>query len=183
MSAREAGAGLVRRPARAVPAGLVGVILLVLGGLGLWLLGTYLVEGRWPVAVANSVDALAWTTLESIAAQAAAGAMVVLGLALVVFAAWPGRPSRLLVMDDEIPGDTALSRRDLSRYLRSAAENVDGVHSVRVEPKRRRIDVEVITVVDDPAPVVDAATAALDRAVHELRPSGPTATRVRARRR
>lgn len=183
MSARQAGGGLVRRPARAVPTGLVGVILLVFGGLGLWLLGTYLIEGRWPVAAANSVDALAWTTLESIAAQAAAGAMVVLGLVLVVFAAWPGRPSRLLIMDDEIPGETALSRRDLARHLQSAAENVDGVHSVRVAPKRRRIDVDVITVVDDPAPVVDAASAAVDRAMHELRPSAPTATRVRARRR
>ena len=104
MSARQAGAGLVRRPARAVPTGLVGVILLVFGGLGLWLLGTYLIEGRWPVAAANSVDALAWTTLESIAAQAAAGAMVVLGLVLVVIAAGPDVP-RLLIMDDEIPGE------------------------------------------------------------------------------
>lgn len=183
MSAHQVGVGLVRRSARTIPTGFVGVVLLVLGGLGLWLLGTYVVEGRWPVAAANSVDALAWTTLESIAAQAAAGALVVLGLALLVLAAWPGRPSRLLVLEDEVPGDTALSRRDLARHLRSAAENVDGVHSARVEPRRRRIEVEVTTVVDDPAPVVAAATTAVDRAVDELRPSAPTTARVRARRR
>lgn len=183
MSARQAGVGLVRRPSRSVPTGLVGVVLLVFGGLGLWLLGTYVVEGRWPVAAANSVDALAWTTLESVAAQAAAGTLAVLGLVLVVFAAWPGRPSRLLVLGDDIPGGTALSRRDLARHLQSAAENVDGVHSVRVSPERRRFDVAVVTVVDDPAPVVAAARSAVEQALGELRPSPPAATRVRARRR
>ena len=104
MSARQAGIGLVRRPARAIPTGIAGVILLVFGGLGLWLLGTYVVEGQWPVAAANQVDALAWTTLESIAAQAAAGTLAVLGLALVLLAAWPGRVSRLLVLGDDLPG-------------------------------------------------------------------------------
>lgn len=166
-----------------MPIALVGVALIVFGALGLWLLGTYVVEGRWPVAAADSVDALAWTTLESVAAQAVAGTLAVLGLVLVVLAAWPGRPARLSILADEIPGETALSRRDLARRLRSAAENVDGVHSARVRPGRQRIEVEVVTVVEDPAPVVHAANAAVDRAVAELRPSGPTATRVRARRR
>lgn len=183
MSARQAGVGLVRRPARAIPTGIAGVILLVFGGLGLWLLGTYVVDGQWPVAAANQIDALAWTTLESIAAQAAAGALAVLGLALVLLAAWPGRVSRLLVLGDDLPGDTALSRRDLARHLQSAAENVDGVHSARITPRRRRIDVDVVTVVDDPAPVVSAATTAVDRTLGELRPGEPTATRVRPRRR
>lgn len=183
MSARQAGVGLVRRPARALPIALVGVVLIVAGGLGLWLLGSYVVEGRWPAAAAGSVDTVAWTTLESVAAQAVAGALAVLGLAMVLLAAWPGRPARLSILADEIPGETALSRKDLARRLRSAAENVDGVHSARVRPRRRRIDVEVVTVVENPAPVVAAASSAVDRAVDELRTAGPTAIRVRARRR
>lgn len=182
MSARHDRPGLVRRPSRAVPVALVGLGLMVLGSLGLWLLGTYVAEGRWPVAAANSVDSLAWTNLESLVAQAVAGVLAVLGLALLLAAAWPGRPSRLVVLEDDIPGETAMSRRDLARYLESAAGRVDGAHSAAVSPGRRRIDVEVVTVVDDPAPVIAAATYAVDGAVEELRPTGASTTRVRARR-
>lgn len=183
MSARHGRFRLVRRPSRVIPVALVGVSLLVLGVLGLWLLGTYVSEGQWPVAAANSVNALAWTTLESLAAQAVASVLAVLGLALILAAAWPGRPSRLVVLEDGIPGQTAMSRRDLSRYLESSAGRVDGAHSAEVKPRRRRIDVDVVTVVDDPAPVIAAARHAVDDAVGGLRPSGPSTIRVRARRR
>lgn len=182
MSARHDRPGLVRRPSRAVPVALVGIGLLVLGILGLWLLGTYVAEGRWPMAAANSVDAMALTTLESLVAQAVAGVLAVLGLALLLAAAWPGRPSRLVVLEDDIPGETAMSRRDLARYLESAAGRVDGAHSASVSLGRRRIDAEVVTVVDDPAPVIAAATHAVDSAVDGLRPAGASTTRVRARR-
>lgn len=183
MSSHRTPSSLVRRPSRAVPAGLLAAVLLVAGGLGVWLLGTYLVDDGWPPAASGTVTAVAGTTLDNPIVRTVGIAVAVVGIALLLAAIIPGRPSRLRVLSGDIPGETALSHRDLGRRIQQRAENVDGVHSCRVEVGRRRVDVTVRTVVDDPAPVARAAEAAVDNAVRELRPADPMPTRVRILRR
>ena len=183
MSARTRGSGLIRRPPRAIPVGLLAAALLVAGGLGSWLLGTYLVDGTWPSAASATVDSISGTGIGSTEMRIAAVVLAVVGLALLLAALMPGRPSRVLVLEDDVPGETAISRRDLARRIQRRTENVDGVHSTSVAVRRRRIDVAVATVVDDPAPVTRGAKDAVDRALAELRPAGPSRPRVRTHRR
>lgn len=183
MSARPRRSTLIRRPPRAIPAGLLAAALLALGGLGCWLLGTYLLQGTWPAAATGAVDAVAGMTLGSMAVRLVAVGLALAGLALLVSALVPGRPSRVRVLDDDIPGETAISRRDLARSIARRTETVDGVHSASATIRRRRIDVSVWTVVDDPSPVSRAASTAADRALAELRPAGPLRPRVRTDRR
>lgn len=183
MSARTKPAGLVRRPSRAIPAGLLALALLIIGGAAAWLLGTYLFTSAWPATTQGVVESISQTSLDAVAVKIAAVVVAVVGLALLVAALVPGRSARILVLDDAIPGETALSRRDLARRIERRAEHVDGVHSVRAEVGRRRIDVEVQTVVDDTAPVQRSAAAAVERAVAELRPAGGLRPRVRVHRR
>ncbi|MFN3600836.1 MAG: DUF6286 domain-containing protein [Dietzia sp.] len=183
MSRRQGTAGLVGRPTRTIPASLLAVTLLVLGGLGVWLLGTYLVNGTWPGPASSTISGVSETSLGDPVMQAVAVVTAVVGLAMILAAIVPGRPSRVPILADDIPGETALSRRDLARRIQRRAENVDGVHSARVAAGPRAIDVRVDTVVDDTAPVSRAATAAVDDAVRELRPADSPRSRVRIHRR
>lgn len=183
MSAKPKLGGLVRHPARAIPVGLLAVALLAVGIPAVWLLGTLLLEGAWPQAADGALRTVGDTSLDSLPARIAAVVLAVLGLALLLCALVPGRPARVRVLDDTIPGETALSRRDLARRVQRRAEHVDGVHSVRAEVGRRRIDVVVQTVVDHTEPVRHSAQEAVERAVAELRPDGARRARVRVHRR
>lgn len=183
MSARTRGSGLIRRPSRAIPTGLLAVALVALGGLGSWLLGTYLIDDAWPSAASATVETISGTGLDATAVRIAAVVLAVVGLALLLCALVPGRPSRVRLLGDEIPGETAISRTDLARRIERRTEHVDGVHSASVAVGRRRIDVTVETVVDDTAPVTRGATAAVEQALAELRPAGPARPRVRTHRR
>lgn len=180
MSART---GLVARPTRTIPAGLLAVVLLTLGGLGVWLLGTYLVDDAWPGAASGTLAHVSGTRLDALAVRVAAVVLAVLGLAMLLAAIIPGRPSRVRILDDDIPGETALSRRDLAHRVQRRAEGVDGAHSSYVSFGRRSIDVHVETVVDDTAPVARAAGTAVDDALQELRPADVPRSRVRIHRR
>lgn len=183
MSARSTPSSLVRRPSRAIPAGLLAVALVVAGGLGVWLLGTYLFDDAWPPAAADAVAAVANSTLDHPIMRVVAIVLAVAGIAMLLAAIIPGRPSRVRLLDDQIPGETAISHRDLARRVQRRAQNVDGVHSARVTVGRRRIDVLVRTVVDDTAPVATAARAAVEHTVRELQFAPSPRSRVRTRRR
>lgn len=182
MSARPRRSTLIRRPPRAIPAGLLAAALLALGAVGCWLLGTYLLQGTWPVAAARVVDAVAGMTLGSTAVRLVAVGLALVGLAWLLAALVPGRPARVRVLDDDVPGETAISRTDLARCIARRTETVDGVHSANATIRRRRIDVLVWTVVDDPRPVSRAASEAVDRTLAELRPTGQLRPRVRTGR-
>lgn len=183
MSARTTPGSLIRRPARAVPVGILAVALLAAGGMGVWLLGTYLAEGTWPPSASGAIASVGDTSLDATVVRVVAIGLAVVASVLLLAALVPGRPSRVRVLDGDVPGETALSRRDLARRIQRRAENVDGVYSTSVEVTRRRIDVLVRTVVDDTAPVLQAASVAVDRAVHALRPAAPARPRVRIHRR
>lgn len=173
---------LVRRPARSVPAALLGVLLLVAGLLGVWLLGSLLLDGGWPASAEGALADVGGRRLDSTPVLVAAGVLAALGLVLLLAALIPGRPSRRLVLRGEVPGATAVPHRDLGRRVTRRVETVDGVHSARAALTGRRLDVVARTVVDDSESVLDGARAAAERAVAELRPETPLRTRVRIQR-
>lgn len=173
---------LVRRPSRSVPAALLGALLLAVGLLGTWLLGSLLLDGAWPAAAQDRLVAVGEQRLDSPPVLVAAGVLAALGLALLLAALIPGRPSRRLVLRGEVPGRTAVPHRDLGRRAVRRVEAVDGVHSARATLAGRRLEVVARTVVDDPEAVLRAARAAAEQAVDELRPDTPLRTRVRIKR-
>lgn len=173
---------LVRRPARSVPAALLGVLLLAAGLLGVWLLGSLLLDGAWPASAQDALADVGGRRLDSSPVLVAAGVLAALSLALLLAALLPGRPSRRLVLRGEVPGATAVPHRDLGRRAVRRVEAVDGVHSARATLSGRRLDVLVRTVVDDSETVLRGARAAAEQAVDELRPETPLRTRVRVQR-
>ncbi|AXK46536.1 DUF6286 domain-containing protein [Brachybacterium saurashtrense] len=173
---------LVRRPARSVPAALLGVLLLTGGLVGVWLLGSLLLDGSWPASAQGALADIGARRLDSTPVLIAAGVLAALGLVLLLAAAIPGRPSRRLVLGGEVPGASAVPHRDLGRRITRRVETVDGVHSARATLRGRRLDVLARTVVDDSEAVLRGARAAAEQAVDELRPETPLRTRVRVQR-
>ena len=173
---------LDRRPTRSVPVGLLGLALLALGVLAAWLLGSLLIDGAWPAWAASRLQMIGALPLGSTPVLVTAGVLAALGLILLLAALLPGRAARSRVLEDAIPGQTAVSHRDLARRVTLRAERVDGVHSARAAISGRRLDVLVRTVVDDPESVLRAARTAVEDSVDELRPATEFRTRVRIRR-
>ena len=98
---------------------------------------------------------------------------------MILSALWPGLPGRLEILPDNLPGQTAAKRRDLADLIRSQVEQVDGVHSVAVTIRRSRVDVLVLSVLDNLAPVQDAARQQTNEALALLAPVGISRSRVR----
>lgn len=143
--------GLRRRPSRTVPATIVAVVLLALGGLTAVAAVARLVTGTWPGQVlgpARTVSALTWGSTAVIVAGAT---VALIGLILVAAAVKPGpyRTARLQV-SGEAPGavdqtDFVISTRGLARLAAARADLVDGVDKVAVSASARRIHLQVRT--------------------------------------
>ena len=173
---------LVRRPSRSVPSVILALLLLTAGGLGAWLLGHRIVNGTWPDRAASTLDAIESTTLGSAAVLITAGIAAVCGLVMILMALWPGVPERVEILPDAVPGQTAVRRRDLANLVRTQVEQIGGVHSVAVTTRRSRVDVVVLSVLDDLDPVHEAARKKAEEALQTLQPVGVTRSRVRIRR-
>lgn len=173
---------LDRRPSRSVPVTLLALVVLAAGILGVWLLGSLLIDGAWPASAHGALAGIGALRPDSTPVLVTAAVLGALGLVLLLAALLPGTPSRSRVLDGEIPGQTAVSRRDLGRRVSLRIERVEGVHSARATVSRRRVDVVVRTVVDDADSVLHAAREAAERSVAELRPATALRTRVRIRR-
>ena len=172
---------LIRRPSRSVPSVILALLLLTAGGLGAWLLGHRIVNGTWPDRAASTLDAVESTTLGSAAVLITAGIAAVCGLVMILMALWPGVPERVEILPDAVPGQTAVRRRDLAGLVRTQVEQVDGVHSVAVTARRSRVDVVVLSVLDDLTPVREAARKKADEALQAFKPEGIARSRVRIR--
>ena len=173
---------LIHRPSRSTPSVVLALLLLTAGGLGAWLTGHRIVTGTWPDRTVTTLDTIGSTALDSAAVITAAGIAAVCGLAMILAALWPGLPERVEFLPDTVPGQTAVTRRDLAGLVRTQVEQVDGVHSVAVTARRSRVDVVVLSVLDDPAPVREAARKKADEALQALQPAGITRSRVRIKR-
>ena len=170
---------LIRRPSRSVPSIILALLLLAAGGLGVWLLGHRIVSGTWPDRAVTTLDAIGSATLGSVAVLIIAGIVAVCGLVMILMALWPGVPERVEILPDAVPGQTAVTRRDLAGLVRTQVEQVDGVHSVAVTIRRSRVDVLVLSVLDNLAPVQDAARQQTNEALALLAPVGISRSRVR----
>ena len=168
---------LIRRPSRSTPSVLLALLLLTAGGLGVWLAGYRIVSGAWPDRTVTTLGTIGSTTLGSVAVLAAACA-----LAMILAALWPGLPERVTLLPDTVPGQTAVRRRDLATLVRNQVEQIGGVHSATVTTRRSRVDVIVLSVLDDLEPVQEAARKTTDEALETLQPAGITRSRVRIKR-
>ena len=173
---------LIRRPSRSTPSVVLALLLLTAGGLGAWLTGHRIVTGTWPDRTVTTIGAIGSATLGSAPVLAAAGIAAACGLAMILAALWPGLPERVEILPDAVPGQTAVRRRDLAGLVRTQVEQVDGVHSATVRARRSQVDVVVLSVLDDPAPVREAARKKAEEALQTLQPVGVTRSRVRIRR-
>ena len=113
---------------------------------------------------------------------AAAGIAAACALAMILAALWPGLPERVTLLPDTVPGQTAVRRRDLASLVRNQVEQIGGVHSATVTTRRSRVDVVVLSVLDDLEPVQEAARKTTDEALETLQPAGITRSRVRIKR-
>ena len=172
---------LIRRPSRSAPSVVLALLLLTAGGLGAWLTGHRIVTGTWPDRTVTTLDTIGSTALGSVAVLAAAGIAAACALAMILAALWPGLPERVALLPDAVPGQTAVRRHDLATLVRNQVEQIGGVHSATVRARRSRVDVVVLSVLDDLAPVREAARKKADEALHTLKPVGITRSRVRIR--
>ncbi|EPH06263.1 hypothetical protein HMPREF1531_00913 [Propionibacterium sp. oral taxon 192 str. F0372] len=173
---------LIRRPSRSAPSVVLALLLLAVGGLGAWLTGHRIVTGTWPDRTLTTLDAIGSTTLGSAAVLTAAGIAAACGLAMILAALWPGLPERVEILPDGVPGQTAVRRRDLAKLVRTQVEQIGGIHSVAVTTRRSRVDVIVLSVLDNLDPVHEAARKKTDEVLQTLQPVGITRSRVRIRR-
>ena len=170
---------LIQRPSRSLPVIALALLLLILGGLGIWALGNRLLNGVWPDGTSSAVSGLGSTIIGAPAIIAVACIVTVCSLFMIILALWPGAPERTEVLADNIPGQTAISRRDLARLVQTHVERVDGVHSAKVRVRRTRVNVIVFSVLDDLEPVRQAAQKAAEQAIQTLKPVGTAHSRVR----
>ena len=170
---------LIRRPSRSAPVIVLALLLLIAGGLGVWALGNRLLNGAWPNGISSAVSGLGSTIIGAPAVLATACFVAVCGLFMILLALWPGAFERAEVLADNVPGQTAISRRDLARLVQTHVERVDGVHSTRVRVRRTRVNVTVFSVLDDLEPVRQAAQKAAEQAIQTLKPVGTAHSRVR----
>ena len=173
---------LIRRPSRSIPSIILALLLLTAGGLGAWLTGHRIVTGTWPDRTVTTLDAIGSASLGSVAVLAAAGIAAACALAMILAALWPGLPERVTLLPDTVPGQTAVRRRDLATLMRNQVEQIGGVHSATVTTRRSRVDVVVLSVLDDLEPVQEAARKKTDEALETLQPAGITRSRVRIKR-
>ena len=167
---------LIRRPSRSGSSVVLALLLLAGGSLGAWLTGQRLITGYWPRHALHALEAIKSTSLSSTAALIAAGVVAACGLIMIIAALWPGRPERV-----DIPGQTAVRRRDLAKLVRLQVEQLGGANSVSATARRSRVNVVVHSVLDELEPVQQAAQKQTDQALQMLAPVGIKGSRVRVK--
>lgn len=170
---------LVSRPSRAIPAAVVGLVLLALGAAGTWIIGTLLVNGEWPAAAASAVSAIGSTALNDRPAIVLAAALCLSGLVCVLCALLPGHPGRRTIMSDDVPGVTAVPDRDVLRRIDARVEQVDGVQRARSTLRGTRLTMIVRTPIEDTDAVSSRSRTVMDEALAELRTDRTLRPRVR----
>ena len=100
---------------------------------------------------------------------------------MIIAALWPGRPERVEILPDDIPGQTAVRRRDLAKLVRLQVEQLGGANSVSATARRSRVNVVVHSVLDELEPVQQAAQKQTDQALQMLAPVGIKGSRVRVK--
>ena len=173
---------LIRRPSRSVATSLLALLLLAVGGLGIWLCGGRLFDGAWPAGTTAAVNGFGSSSLESTLIIVLACIVGVCGLAMIIAAVWPGAYDRTDVLPDEVAGQTAIAHKDLAALVRRNIEQVDGVHSATVRIRGSRVNVKVLSVLDDLEPVRETAHNNTVQTLKVLKPDGIQHCHVRVQK-
>jgi hypothetical protein len=144
---------LRHRPSRAVPALILGTLLLAAGVALVWAAVARLLTGSWPVYLAGPRDWLTGLTWNDPGVWAVGAAAAVVGVVLLVAALVPGRFNALGL---QAPGDgrqvpvagaqeIVMTRRAVARYAAAHCELVDGVRSASATASAREVHLNVTT--------------------------------------
>jgi len=106
---------LIRRPSRSAPVIVLALLLLIVGGLGVWALGNRLLNGAWPNEISSAVSRIGSTIIGSPAVVATACFVAVCGLFMILLALWPGAFDRTEVLADLLRLLFDICSRDLAR--------------------------------------------------------------------
>ena len=165
---------LRHRPSRAVPALIVGLLLLAAGVALVWLSITRLVNGSWPRLLEGPRDWLAALTWNDPATWQIGTAAVVVGVILLLCALIPGGYNAIAIADsgvgDEAPPvqeqETVMTRRAVARLAKARCLQIDGVGSAAATATTRRVHLNVTTFLHEPgdlrARITDAVRTRLE---------------------
>ena len=170
---------LIHRPSRSAPAALLALLLLALGALGIWLLGYRLITGVWPQRSVTTLQAISSASFDSTWVLIIAGVAAACGLAMLISAFLPGKFDRVAILQDDLPGQTAVSHRDLATLVKNQLEQIGDIRSATVTVHRSRIDVIAFTDLDDLSTLNEVVSQKTDEALRTFQPSGITRSRVR----
>lgn len=161
---------LTHRPARSTPAIILAFLAIIIGGVLVWVIGGRLLDGSWPESIAERMHQIGALRLDSTPVLITAGVLAVLGLVFLISALIPGDAGRRAILAGEVPGQTAVSRRDIARRVERRVERVDGVADVRARLSGRTLSVHVRTPVDETDPVLRRSRDAVQETIDELAP-------------
>ncbi|MFF2029872.1 DUF6286 domain-containing protein [Arthrobacter sp. NPDC058192] len=163
MSGYQRSTRLRHRPSRAVPALIVGILLLAVGVALVWLGVSRLVNGTWPALLQGPRDwlaALAWN--DPVVWQIGIAAIVA-GIILLLCAIIPGRYSALAIDGfgatgvgggDEVRAvqeqETVMTRRAVARLAKARCLEIDGVDTAAATATARRVHLSVRTYLHEP---------------------------------
>jgi hypothetical protein len=166
---------LRHRPSRAVPALIVGFLLLAAGVALVWLSITRLVNGTWPTLLQGPRDwllALAWNDP---AVWQIGIAAVVAGVILLLCAIIPGGFSALTIDGSGADAgdqasvqqqETVMTRRAVAHLAKARCVQIDGVGSASATATTRRVHVNATTFLHEPGDlrtrITDAVRARLE---------------------
>ncbi|MGF9664251.1 DUF6286 domain-containing protein [Arthrobacter crystallopoietes] len=170
MSRRDGKATSLRhRPSRAVPALILGTLLLAAGAGLVWAAVTRMLTGWWPAFLAGPRDWLAGLTWNAPAVWAVGAIAAVLGVVLLLAALMPGRFNALPLGS---PGDgsaqvegtreTIMTRRAVARLAAAHCEHIDGVSSASATASTRAVHLNVATALHETAELRGRVIAAVN---------------------
>lgn len=184
---------LRHRPSRAIPALIVGLLLLAAGVALVWLSITRLVNGSWPTALQGPRDWLAGLAWNDPAVWQIGAAAVVAGVILLLCAIIPGGYSALTI-DDSATGvgagalpvqeqETVMTRRAVAHLAKARCVQIDGVGSASATATTRRVHVNVTTFLHEPGDLRTRITEAVRVRLEEagLSPVPEVTATVRSR--
>ena len=168
---------LRHRPSRAIPALIVGLLLLATGAALVWLSITRLVNGSWPTVLQGPRDWLAGLAWNDPAVWQIGAAALVAGVILLLCAIIPGGYSALTI-DESATGvgaeappvqeqETVMTRRAVAHLAKARCVQIDGVGSASATATTRRVHVNVTTFLHEPGDLRTRITEAVRARLEE----------------
>ncbi|HEY8699787.1 MAG TPA: DUF6286 domain-containing protein [Arthrobacter sp.] len=144
---------LRHRPSRAVPALILGTLLLAAGVALVWAAVARLATGSWPVFLTGPRDWLTGVTWNDPGVWAVGAAAAIVGVVLLAAALVPGRFNALRLRAPADGGqapvagtqEIVMTRRAVARYAAAHCEHVDGVGSASATATARAVHLNVTT--------------------------------------